>query len=763
MMRSDLLRVALCLGLVWLAAPGVMAEPIDEGTSGFPEPAALEPDVRFWTRVYTEVGTDGGLLHDSRDLSIVYEVIDLPEDASRRTRERHVERRKDRYRAVLRKLASGTRQGLSTEESRVLALFSRGVSGHTLRAAAGRVRFQLGQANKFRAGIIRSGAYEDHIRRTLDEMGLPQKIAALPHVESSYTPHAYSRVGAAGLWQFTRSTGRRFMRVDHVVDERLDPYVATVAAARLLEQNRRVTGTWPLALTAYNHGASGMRRAVRKVGTRDITRIVREYRSRTFGFASRNFYVEFLAAARIAESPERYFGHLVRDTPIEYERYEIPFYGSADAVARAIGVPVSTLQAANPALLSSVWRGQKRIPRGFEIKVPRGELARPLSLALADVPGPERHAAQTRDTYHVVRRGETLSTIASRYGVRMSELQALNGLRSRHHIRAGQKLRLPSDTAPPSRIAAVRPEPVAPPADGRYTVRRGDTIAGIARRFGMTESEIVAANDLRNRNRIHPGQELRVATGVDPVLADELGADGSGGAEADGPATESHPHALAALTPGSSASPDALVEDVPHESTVEEPPMEDGTLVAVAAEAGDVVEVEAEIREPVELLADPSDYSVAPDGTIEVQTMETLGHYAEWLGIRASRLRAINDLAYGQNLPAHSRLKLDFTRVDPADFERQRLDYHRTLQETFFSEWEIAGTESHELRRGDSLWVLSHRRFDVPIWLLQQYNPDVDFEASTVGTQITVPLLRRREWMDGAQNASRPASAPLGG
>ena len=149
--------------------------------------------------------------------------------------------------------------------------------------------------------------------------------------------------------------------------------------------------------------------------------------------------------------------------------------------------------------------------------------------------------------------------------------------------------------------------------------------------------------------------------------------------------------------------------------------------------------------------------------TSMVQTMETLGHYAEWLGIRASRLRAINDLAYGQDLPAHSRLKLDFSRVDPADFERQRLDYHRTLQETFFSEWEIAGTESHELRRGDSLWVLSHRRFNVPIWLLQQYNPDVDFEASTVGTRITVPLLRRREWMDDAQNASRPAGAPLGG
>ena len=100
------------------------------------------------------------------------------------------------------------------------------------------------------------------------------------------------------------------MRVDHIVDERLDPYRASVAAARLLEQNYRVTGTWPLAITAYNHGASGMRRAAQQLGTKDIARIVREYRSPSFGFASRNFYVEFLAATHVATHHEDYFGKL---------------------------------------------------------------------------------------------------------------------------------------------------------------------------------------------------------------------------------------------------------------------------------------------------------------------------------------------------------------------------------------------------------------------------------------------------------------------
>ena len=157
------------------------------------------------------------------------------------------------------------------------------------------MRFQLGQADRFRAGLIRAGAWEDYIRQTLTDMDLPVELVALPHVESSYNPLAYSRVGAAGMWQLTRSTGRRYLRVDSVVDERLDPFRATVAAARLLEHNHDVTGTWPLAITAYNHGAAGMRRAVRKLGTNEITTIVRQYRSRTFGFSSRNFYPAFLS------------------------------------------------------------------------------------------------------------------------------------------------------------------------------------------------------------------------------------------------------------------------------------------------------------------------------------------------------------------------------------------------------------------------------------------------------------------------------------
>ncbi|MDG2050856.1 MAG: LysM peptidoglycan-binding domain-containing protein, partial [Myxococcota bacterium] len=511
-----------------------------------------------------------------------------------------------------------------------------------------------------------------------------------------------------------------------------DPYLATLAAARLLEQNHRVTGSWPLAITAYNHGASGMRRAVRKLGTRDIERIIREYKGRTFGFASRNFYVEFVAASRIAKNPEEHFGPFVPDTAIDYDQVEIPFYGTPSSLAEALGVPIDTLRTANPALRPSVWRGDKRIPRGFNLKVPRAELSRPMKQALQSVPSGHRHARQTRDAHHVVQRGETLSGIAQAYGLRVTDLQALNGLRSRHRIRAGQKLRLPGDRPRAASTAASRQpgsQPSALPSSGRYTIQRGDTLQGISRRFGVSEKELTSLNGLKNPNRIQPGQVLQLrrapARPQNARIVQALPRKKTGGPP---------PASLAAPATGTPAPATDDSKNAGH------------AFAEVAAEAG-----QSRATDTTGLLADPNDYSVGHDGTIEVQAMETLGHYAEWLGIRASRLRSINQLKYGQPLPVHSRLRLDFSRARPEDFERHRLEYHQGIQEDFFSEWEISGTEFHRLERGDSLWVLSHRRFNVPLWLLRQYNPDVDFNSPPEGARITVPVLKRRGWIENAR------------
>ncbi len=714
-----------------LAVLSALATADADELSSFPRPPALEPDIRFWIRVYTEVDTQGGLIHDRRNLDVVYQVIRFPPGLAEGAQEPRIDKAKQRYRDILLKLAEGERQNLDSEARRVLSLWPKNVSNRTLRAAARRLRFQRGHADSFRGGLIRSGAWAPYIRRTLSEMGLPLELAALPHVESSYNPTAYSHAGAAGLWQFTRSTGRRFLRIDHVMDERWDPLRATLAAARLLKYNRGVTGSWPLAITAYNHGAAGMRRATRELGTRDIAPIVRRYRSPSFRFASRNFYVAFLAALDVERDAEKFFGPLRRDAPVDSEIVEIPAYLSVATLVQALGVDSAMLRRDNPVLQPSVWNGSKYIPRGYPLRVSRNLTRAPATEALASIADSERFAAQIPDHAYKVRRGNTLSAIAARFGVSPKHIVELNGLRNRHHIRVGQVLLLPPPhTSNPTAVASAGSSPVEPSprfADGLYRVRRGDTFSSIARRFGVDETQLLAANHLRNKDRIYVDQTLQVSAST---------------AEVAGPAT-AVPASLTLPAAGSSATAVAATSV----SELDMAAVEIGAVEAAEparAEGAQGLEAVPSLGIQPALAADPSDYSVASDGTIEVQAAETLGHYAEWLQLRARRLRRINNIKYGRPLVIGQRLGLDFARVNPEIFAQRRLAHHRSLQAAFFQQFQITGTGTHVVRPGDSLWILSQREYAVPVWLLRQYNPDLNFKAVVPGTRITIPRLERR-------------------
>jgi len=314
----------------------------------FPQPAELRPDVDFWIDVFTVYSNDEGVLHDNRHLGVVYERLAIPEKTSRRERQRRVEKRRKELQVVLRLLASGKRDKLTAEEARVLALWPAGVSNKTLSNAVGRIRFQQGLKDRFQQGLRRSGRWRDHVNKEFSALNVPIEIAALPHVESSYNPNARSNVGASGIWQFTRSTGRRFLRVDHVVDERNDPFAATRAAGRLMAYNYSITGNWPMAITAYNHGLGGVRRAMRQYGDTAYVDILRKYNGRTFGFASRNFYVAFLAAKEVDQNVEKYFSGLQAETPTNYSVTSLPTYVSVSGLTKALGTTPTQLAQHNP-------------------------------------------------------------------------------------------------------------------------------------------------------------------------------------------------------------------------------------------------------------------------------------------------------------------------------------------------------------------------------------------------------------------------------
>ncbi|HTE40382.1 MAG TPA: transglycosylase SLT domain-containing protein, partial [Steroidobacteraceae bacterium] len=409
--------LALSAGLA-ISGAAYAADSISPSVNPFVRPAELDADVRFWQRVYTEAGTDGGFIHDDTHLDVVYEQLSLPADLAPRARTKRVEDAKTKYSVILRKLANGGGD-LSAEEQRVRDLWPKSASRATLLQAADAVRFQLGQSNRFKEGLVRSGQWLPQIQKIFLQEGLPKELASLPHVESSFNPYAYSKVGAAGMWQFMRPTGRRFLRIDNTIDERLDPYKSSQAAASFLAQNYAVLGKWPLALTAYNHGPGGMRRAVDKLGTDDIAVIVRKYESKTFGFASRNFYLAFLAALEIDTNPEKFFGPLQRNPVDSSQLIVLPDYMAMPNLVSATGVDADVLKRLNPSLLPGVWSGARRVPKGFEFRAPA---TIDLSQALARVDSRGRFDAQIKETQHRVQSGETLSVIASRYSVSQSRL-----------------------------------------------------------------------------------------------------------------------------------------------------------------------------------------------------------------------------------------------------------------------------------------------------------------------------------------------------
>ncbi|MSS71941.1 MAG: lytic transglycosylase domain-containing protein [Candidatus Latescibacteria bacterium] len=273
----------------------------------FPRPPELTGAVEFWKRVFAVYGTDQGVVHDSEDLTIIYGVEGLggrAESGRERERQQAQQAALARYRRALERFANDqvdtTR--LAGDDLRVWLALGKTTDRMRYRCAVESLRLQVGQKDRFERGLTASEPYIKEMRRILRSHSVSDSLAVLPFIESAFDVRAYSKAGAAGLWQITRPTGRRFLKINRRIDERRDPFKSTSAAARILRENRDFLGNWPLAITAYNHGPNGMARAVKTLGTQDIATIIQRYKGKRFGFASRNFYPEFLAALDVIHS-----------------------------------------------------------------------------------------------------------------------------------------------------------------------------------------------------------------------------------------------------------------------------------------------------------------------------------------------------------------------------------------------------------------------------------------------------------------------------
>jgi membrane-bound lytic murein transglycosylase D len=671
-----------------------------------PRPAQLDADVEFWVKVYSQIDTNSGFLHDQSNLAVIYETLRFAPDTLPAERQKQVDAGREHIAAALRRIAdAGPGATLSEDDQRIRGLWGAQTPPERLRAAVDDIRFQLGQADRFRAGLIRAGAWETHIAETLANLGLPAELAVLPHVESSFNPSAYSKVGAAGLWQFMRSTGRRFMRIDAAVDDRLDPFRSTEAAAQLLAYNYRVLGSWPLALTAYNHGTEGMRHAQESMGTSDIVTIVRNYHSRTFGFASRNFYVSFLAALEIDHDPGKYFGALPKESEYRFQEVQMPAFVSMSALLHTLKAEPAQLRALNPALLPAVWEGRQRVPRDYRLRLPPESGRWSIELLAQRLGAHELYAGQPGPPRYRVEKGDTLASVAERYGVSIQTLARLNKLRTSAHLTPGRVLTLPeSPPVPAASVAAL--------AAANQAGAGGATVSAPA----PQPAGSAAAGSAAPPARAAPPPPARTSPSPGGAVSEQVAQ------------RESAEDAAAA---------NQMAEIVVHGHVRGAQPVSASQAEALSPALGAGSDAQQN--------ADPTDYSVAKDGFIRVAPEETLGHFADWLAVPTAELRALNQLKSKSQVLIGQRLKLVFRKVPHEEFEQRRRTYHQQLQASYFASHRILGTEVHIARSGDSLWTLTQHGAQLPVWLLQQYNPDVDLTQLHAGVQLVMPRVEEIE------------------
>lgn len=356
--------------------------PLADDDAVFPAPPGLQPQITFWQNVYAKWGMGQVALHDNRYMDLIYEVVELPGTvnegysvAQKVFLRMRYEALKDTLRDLEMKVAS--RAPLSAHEQQLAGRIQSSSGGAgALVGASERLRSQRGLRERFKEGLEISGRYDAAFRQEFRQAGLPEDLAYLPHVESSFQNHAASSVGAVGMWQFMPGTAKQFMMMNKAVDERRDPVASAQGAARYLGKAHGRLQSWPLAITSYNHGVGGMARAKSMWGD-DIASIVKNHSGKGFGFASRNFYAEFLAARSIARNPQHFFPEgLHYHPPLDLERVRLRQAVPVQTVARYYGVSTGELVALNRAWNPVAQNGQIALPQGTMVWLPPGTMMR---------------------------------------------------------------------------------------------------------------------------------------------------------------------------------------------------------------------------------------------------------------------------------------------------------------------------------------------------------------------------------------------------
>ncbi|MFH1335916.1 MAG: LysM peptidoglycan-binding domain-containing protein [Candidatus Zixiibacteriota bacterium] len=365
------------------------------------------------------------------------------------------------------------------------------------------IYFQTAARKAFQNYMKRSGKYKDLMQKIIREKGLPEDIVWLCLVESGFNPKAYSWARALGPWQFIAGTGKIYgLKRCWWYDERRDFVKSTYAACDYLKTLYSMFNSWPLALAGYNGGEGNVGKAIKKHKTNDFWKL--KMKKQTMDYVPL-----FMAATVIAKDPERYGFDIEYDEPLQFEEVKINQPLDLKKVARALGTSPEVIFELNPELLRGVTPPNVR---GYNLRIPMGT-KETFSQAF------ENYDAQASGLFveHEVSKGQTLSYLSCKYGVPVSVIQEVNGLTNSNRLSVGQHLVIPANGSVAERNVKTSTNKAEKKSSGKfkYTVKKGDTLSKLAVKFNTTTREIKRLNGLKNSDYIRKGQSLTLASGGD--------------------------------------------------------------------------------------------------------------------------------------------------------------------------------------------------------------------------------------------------------
>lgn len=391
-----------CALLTTSSAPlwGYLNTPNTHPESLFDIPPHLKKRVSFWQNIFAKYGDDVMILHDRNHPWIIVDYIFFDKLSMIRSQDQYlnreyqsriVENYQKRYQLALDRLSEEKKHALryGAPERRIFKAYS---SSHRLLkklyAGSVKLRVQRGLADSFLSAAHTAQDYLPYFEKEFRKRYVPTELARLAFVESMFNPRAISKVGASGMWQFMKSTARSFMKVNREIDERHSPFKAAEAAAKMLHQDYKALGSWPLAITAYNHGRGGMKRAVQQTRSRQIHHIITRYKSPTFGFASQNFYAEFLAAHHAYEYLIKHKKINIRPSRLDIAAIHLAQPTRIKDLSKVLRVHSSVLEELNQCIKPQTYKYRLSyvLPKNYRLYIPRSAalaLHSPTSSSLA--------------------------------------------------------------------------------------------------------------------------------------------------------------------------------------------------------------------------------------------------------------------------------------------------------------------------------------------------------------------------------------------